>query len=95
MFPDVKAVRYLHDYELELTFEDGVTGQINFASWIIGQGGVFAPLEDKTYFAQVQINADIGTIVWPNDVDFDPEVLYSRITGKLIPFAGSGVAGAR
>jgi hypothetical protein len=55
------------------------------ASWIISQGGVFAPLEGKKFFAQVSVNADIGTIVWPSDVDFDPEVLYSQITGKPIP----------
>ena len=93
MFPDVKSVRYLHDYQLELTFADGVSGRINFASWIVGQGGVLAPLEDKNFFAQVSVNPDIGTIVWPNDVDFDPEVLYSQITGKPIPGPVSKIAG--
>jgi hypothetical protein len=81
----VESVRYLRDYQLELTFADGASGCIDFASWIIGQGGVFAPLEDKKLFAQVTVNSDIGTIVWPNDVDFDPEVLYSHITGQPIP----------
>ena len=93
MFPDVKSVRYLHDYELELTFADGVCGRINFAPLIIGHGGVFAPLENKDFFARVSVNADIGTIVWPNDVDFDPEVLYSNVTGKLIPGGVSEMAG--
>jgi hypothetical protein len=92
MFPDVTSVRYLHDYLLELTFADGVTGRLDFASWIVGQGGVLAPLEDKAYFAQASVNADIGTIVWPNDVDFDPEVLYSHITGQPIPRPISEVA---
>jgi hypothetical protein len=93
MFPDVTSVRYLHDYELELTFADGVTGQLNLARWVVGQGGVFAPLEDKVFFAQVAVNADIGTIVWPNDVDFDPEVLYSNVTGKPIPGQFPALAG--
>ncbi len=30
---------------------------------------------------------ELGTIQWPNDVDFCPDVLYSRVTGKPIPFA--------
>ena len=85
MFPDMKSVRYLGGYQLELTFVDGVTGQIDLAPWIVGRGGVFAPLENRDFFAQVGVNVDIGTIVWPNDVDWDPEVLYSQITGQPIP----------
>lgn len=30
---------------------------------------------------------ELGTIQWPNDVDFCPDVLYGRVTGKPIPFA--------
>jgi hypothetical protein len=93
MFPDVKSVRYLDGYRLELTFTDGVTGQIDLAPWIVARGGVFSQLENKTFFAQVSLNADIGTIVWPNDVHFDPEVLYSHITGKQIPGSISAIAG--
>ena len=85
MFPDVTAVRYLHDYRLELTFGDGVMGVIDFSSWIVGRGGIFTPLEETEYFAKVSVNSDIGTIVWPNGADVDPEVLYSRVTGKAIP----------
>jgi len=46
---------------------------------------MFAPLEDRAYFAGVQVNDDICTSVWPNDVDFDPEVLYRLVIGKPIP----------
>ena len=42
MFPDVKSVRYLHDYELELTFADGVQGRIDSWPRIVGKDGVFA-----------------------------------------------------
>jgi len=85
MFPDVIKVHYLRDYQLELTFADGVTGTVDLAGCILGKGGVFAPLEVRDYFARVYVNGDIGTIAWPNDVDFDPEVLYSLVTGKPIP----------
>jgi hypothetical protein len=84
MFPDVTHVRHLGGHRLELTFADGVRGELDLADTVIGKGGVFAPLEDPKYFAQVSVNADLGTIVWPNDVDFDPEVLYSRVTGEPI-----------
>jgi hypothetical protein len=81
MAPDVTTVRYLGDYRLALTFADGATGEFDFAGWILGKGGVFQPLEDKQFFSQASVNADLGTVVWPNDVDFDPDVLYAGITG--------------
>jgi Protein of unknown function (DUF2442) len=93
MFPDITSVRYLRDYQLELTFADGVSGRVDFAPWVVGKGGVFLPLEDKAFFSRVSVNAELGTIVWPNDVDFDPEVLYSHITGQPMPGSASKVAG--
>jgi hypothetical protein len=44
-------------------------------------------LEDPSFFRQVRVNSELGTIQWPNDVDFCPDVLFSRVTGKPIPFA--------
>jgi len=54
MFPDVNLVRSLHDYELELTFSDGVIGRIDFSHWIVGWGGVFTPLENKDFLRASQ-----------------------------------------
>jgi hypothetical protein len=47
-------------------------------------GGVFSQLEDVGFFSQVQVDPEAGTIVWPNGVDFCPDVLYSLATGKPI-----------
>ncbi len=81
MFPRIVNVQYLQDYKLELTFSDGIRGLIDFKKKIVGRGGVFQPLEDLNFFRQVRVDSEVGTIVWPNDVDFDPDVLYSEITG--------------
>jgi len=45
---------------------------------------VFRPLADIAFFKQVQLDHEAGTIVWPNGVDFCPDVLYSIATGQLI-----------
>jgi len=51
---------------------------------IVGRGGVFTPLQDIDYFAQVEVDLEAGTIVWPNGVDLCPDVLYSLVSGKAI-----------
>lgn len=84
MLKDIIEVRPLEDYNLFLRFEDGVAGEVNIAS-VIEFSGVFEALRDKAYFDQVAVNPEIGTIVWPNDTDLDPDVLYARVTGKPMP----------
>ncbi len=84
MFPRVTGVRHIQDYRLELSFADGTTSELDFRSRIAGRGGVFTPLEDLQFFRQVRLDPEAGTIVWPNGVDFCPDVLYSLATGKTI-----------
>jgi hypothetical protein len=85
MLPRITHVRYLGDYRLELRFSDGRHGEIDFRERVVGRGGVFAPLEDTSFFRQVRVDSEAGTIIWPNDVDLCPDVLYSLVTGKPIP----------
>jgi hypothetical protein len=35
-------------------------------------------------FSQVTVDTEAGTLVWPNGVDFCPDVLYAEATGKSI-----------
>lgn len=84
MFPRVQRVRHLGDHRLELTFTDGTTGELDFRQRIVGRGGVFRQLEDVEFFRQVQVDPEAGTVVWPNGVDFCPDVLYSLATGRPI-----------
>ena len=84
MFPRVKQVRYLGEYRLELSFTDGTKGELDFEERVVRRGGVFSPLEDINFFKQVKVDSEAGTIVWPNEVDFCPDVLYSLVTGKPI-----------
>ena len=85
MLPHVTAVRHIRDYTLELTFTDGAQGEIDFRNRIVGRGGVFAPLENLDFFRRVEVDPEAGTLVWPNGVDFCPDVLYSEATGAPLP----------
>ncbi|MBC8446366.1 MAG: DUF2442 domain-containing protein [Chloroflexi bacterium] len=84
MFPRVKQVRHLGEYRLELSFTDDTKGELDFKERVVGRGEVFAPLEDIDFFRRVRVDPEVGTIVWPNEVDFCPDVLYSLVTGKPI-----------
>lgn len=85
MFPRITKATPTREYRLKLVFTDGTQGEVNLQDWVVGQGGVFAPLEDIGYFQHVTVNTELGTIQWPNGADFCPDVLYSLVTGKPIP----------
>ncbi len=85
MFPRVRGVRHLKDYELEIQFSDGTIAVLDFRKRVVGRGGVFGPLESVDFFGKVVVDQEAGTLVWPNGVDFCPDVLYSEATGRAIP----------
>lgn len=84
MLQDIVEVKPLGGYRLFLRFEDGTKGEIDVAE-LIRLEGVFSPLKDYAEFQKVHVNADTGTICWPNGADLDADVLYSHVTGKPIP----------
>jgi len=89
MFPRVSAVRHIHNYELEISFNDGTVAVLDFSSRIVGRGGAFRALQDIGFFAQVAVDREAGTLFWPNGVDFCPDVLYAAATGKRIEDLGN------
>jgi len=81
-FADVTKAEVIGAHRLRLTFADGVVGTVDFTArqW----GGVFEPLRDPAYFAQVEVDPEAGTIAWPNGVDMAPEPLYAEARRGLV-----------
>jgi hypothetical protein len=75
LVPHVVGVAVLRPHVMRLLFDDGVVRDIQY---VAGQvtGSMVAPLEDPDYFAQVRVDAEAGTVVWPNGLDLAPEVLH-------------------
>jgi hypothetical protein len=48
-------------------------------------------LQDVDYFSRVAVDPEAGTLVWPNGVDFCPDVLYAEATGKTIDELGTEI----
>jgi hypothetical protein len=73
----VSEVRHVRDFVLYIRFSDGAEGEVDLAGELAG--GVFEPLKDTAFFAQVQMHPELRTAVWPNGADFAPEFLRSRL----------------
>jgi hypothetical protein len=82
---DIAEARATSGHRLYLRFADGVEGEVDLDG-IVRWEGVFASLRDPSCFAQVRVDADLGTIVWPNGADLDPDVLYAAVTGQPVSF---------
>jgi hypothetical protein len=68
-----------------LRFDDGAEGVADVAT-LVDWTGVFSPLRDESYFRQLRLDRELGTIVWPNGADIDPLVLWSAVTGRALTY---------
>ncbi|HDN80823.1 MAG TPA: DUF2442 domain-containing protein [Chloroflexi bacterium] len=70
----VKDVKYVSDYKLLLTFEDGSVKLVDLEPYLDGE--IFEPLKDPAFFKKVRVDPDLDTIVWDNGADLSPDFLY-------------------
>ena len=70
----VLGFKVVGDYVVQVKFEDGLERTIDLAAVL--EGEVFGPLRDPRLFAQVELDPESHTLVWPNGADFDPETLH-------------------
>jgi hypothetical protein len=69
----VTGFEIVGDWTLNVRFDDGTSQVIDFRPILVGN--LYAPLKDLTFFAQVRLDPEWDTLVWPNGADFDPETL--------------------
>ncbi len=79
--PRLTEAKPLDGYIVHVCFEDGTTADVNL-SYLLDYGGVFEPLRDPSYFAQLRSDPEANTIVWPNNADIAPETLYAQAQGR-------------
>jgi hypothetical protein len=84
MYVDLVKIKYLDGYKLELKFEDGKKGVVDFTPHF-KKGGAFRRLRDLEYFKKAYVNKELGVLCWPDGLDIAPETLYSEATGKPLP----------
>lgn len=75
---EIRSVEHLGGHRLRLAFADGLVAEVDLASRLSGDlGPMFEPLRDA-FFAQVTVDVEVGTVVWPNGSDLAPDALHDQ-----------------
>jgi len=71
----VRSVEPLGNFEALLEFSNGEQKVVDLEPLL--RGPIFEPIRnDLEYFRTVRVDEELGTIVWSNGADIDPNVLY-------------------
>ena len=82
--PRIVEVSPLGELRLRITFSDGLVRELDLDPML--RGGVLDELRIPEIFEQVTVDEAAGTVVWPNGIDLDPDVLH----GDFDPASGQG-----
>jgi hypothetical protein len=74
----VSSVRPLPGYQLNVVFDDGVSGTIDLKNFI--ETGIFSVLKDEQLFSKVYTNAN--SIAWSDELEIDALTVYADVSGK-------------
>lgn len=81
---DVISAEYKGGYKIEVVFENGRRGVVDFSNFP-ARRGVFARFADMDYFRRFAVNRELGVLTWDDEVDIAPETLYVKATGEPLP----------
>ena len=73
MFLEVSEAKYLDNYRIILTFNNGETKTVDLENEL--NGSVYIPLRKPDYFKKFRVK--YNTVEWENGADYAPEYLYS------------------
>lgn len=74
----IKSVKPLENFTVRLEFTDGTNREIDLEPFL--RGKAFESLRNNPKdFRAVKVDERMGTIVWDNGADIDPDVLYHNL----------------
>lgn len=84
MIHDISSASYKGGYKIEIVFDDGRGGIVDFTKYL-EKGGVFEHFRDIDFFRDFHVNKELGVLTWKDEVDVAPETLYAEATGSPLP----------
>ena len=84
--PDITEVHVRRHGVVALAFADGVKGEVEILPRM--RGPVFERARTEQGFAEVTVDEESGTIVWPGGADLAPDTLYERVRTGAWPESG-------
>jgi hypothetical protein len=84
MYKDVISATFKGNYKIEVIFEDGAKGVVDFSKYL-SKGGVFEKFNDIEFFKSFEINEELGVLTWADEIDIAPETIYAEATGTQLP----------
>ena len=76
----VHSVKLIKNFEVELEFSTGEKKVVDLEPLL--RGPIFEPVRNNPeVFRSIRVDEELGTVVWQNGADIDPDVLY----GTQIP----------
>ena len=70
---------------MKFLFDHDVPDEMPYSLSALGHEVIRLREIDIETFKQVQLDTEAGTVVWPNGVDFCPDVLRHYATGAPLP----------
>jgi hypothetical protein len=74
----IQSVKALENFTVHLEFTDGTSRDVDLEPFL--RGKVFESIRaNPEIFRAVKVDKRMGTIVWENGADIDPDVLYHNL----------------
>jgi hypothetical protein len=75
----IRAVVPLEGFKVHLEFTDHTTKDMDLEPYL--HGPIFEPIrQNPRVFRSMKVDPQMGTVVWDNGADIDPDVLYQGLT---------------
>jgi len=75
--PEMVAVIPRPEHTVRIVFADGEVRDVDITPLL--DTPAFSPMRERAMFERVAIDEQTGTIMWPGDVDLDPDVIYAAL----------------